>query len=96
MSVQHRQHVGCDFKMESWLNNGSKGSNSRRTTGGMDGRTHLMGDIGSGVTDIAIHLAHDTDVLVAVKQRVLVLPLHPHAASAATTIGSLVCLEAGI
>ena len=29
--------------------------------------SHLMGDIGTRFTDIPIHLAHDTDVLVAVE-----------------------------
>lgn len=28
--------------------------------------SHLMGDVGSGVTDVAAHLAHDSDVFIAV------------------------------
>lgn len=53
-----------------------------------------MGDIGSGITDIPIHLAHDTDVLVAVEQRVLVLAVHAIAAGAA--VRRLVRLQTGI
>jgi hypothetical protein len=37
--------------------------------------SNLVGDIRSCVTDIAIHLAHDTDVLVTVQQRIFLLSL---------------------
>jgi hypothetical protein len=47
--------------------------------------------VGTSVTDIAIHLAHDADVFVAVEQRVLVI-LH----AIATAMRSLVRLKAGI
>jgi hypothetical protein len=32
-----------------------------------------MSDIGSGIGDVPSHLAHDTDVFVAVEKRVLVI-----------------------
>lgn len=57
-------------------------------------RANLMRDIRSRVADIPIHLAHHTNMLVAVQQRVLLLPLSAHAARAA--VGCLVGLEAGI
>jgi phosphorylcholine metabolism protein LicD len=31
--------------------------------------SYLVGNIRSGFTDIAVHFAHDTDVLIAVQQR---------------------------
>jgi hypothetical protein len=56
-----------------------------------------MGNVGSRVADIAVHLAHDTNVFIAIKQRILILALHAHAAgTAAAAIGCFVCLEAGI
>lgn len=36
-------------------------------------RTNLMRDIRTSITDIAVHLSHDANVLVAVEQRVLVV-----------------------
>ena len=57
--------------------------------------THLMRNVGSRVADIAVHLAHDTNVFVAVEERVFVLALHAHAARTATVRG-FVGLEAGI
>lgn len=56
--------------------------------------SHLVGDIRAGITDVSVHLPHDTNVLIAVEQRVLVVALHAHAA--ATTVRSLVGLETGI
>lgn len=53
-----------------------------------------MCDIRSGVANISVHLAHDTDMLVAVEKRVLVFALHTRATDAA--VGCLVCLETGI
>jgi hypothetical protein len=55
--------------------------------------TNLMGDIWSSVADVAIHLAHDSNVLVTVQERVFLLAL---SAWSATTVASLVCLETGI
>lgn len=37
---------------------------------------HLMSDVRPGLADVAVHLAHDPDVLIAVEQRVLLIP-HP-------------------
>ena len=59
------------------------------------GVSNLVGDIGSGITDIATHLAHDADVLITVQQRVLLLALCAGSAIAASE-DSLVGLEAGI
>ena len=53
-----------------------------------------MCDIGARITDIPVHLAHDSNVLVAVEERVLVLPLDSGTADAA--MRCLVGLEAGI
>lgn len=53
--------------------------------------TYLMCYVGSSVADVAVHLAHDADMLVAVKQRVLVI-----LDAVAAAVGSLVCFEAGI
>jgi hypothetical protein len=55
--------------------------------------SNLMSDIRSCVTDVAIHFAHDTDVLVTVQQRVFLLALT--ARSVATEAG-LVGLETGV
>jgi hypothetical protein len=55
--------------------------------------SNLMSNIRSCVTDVTIHFAHNTDVLVTVQQRVFLLALT--AWSVATKAG-LVCLEAGI
>lgn len=54
---------------------------------------NLVSDVGSGIADISVHLAHDTDVLVAVEQRVLLVPDRAHPAGG---VRSLVRLEAGI
>ena len=59
------------------------------------GVSNLVGDIGSGITDIATHLAHDADVLITVQQRVLLLALC--AGSAISTIeDGLVGFETGV
>jgi len=55
--------------------------------------SNLVSDIRSCVADIAVHLAHDTNVLVTVQQRVFLLALT--ARSVATEAG-LVGLETGI
>ena len=55
--------------------------------------SNLVSDIRPCVTDVTIHFAHDTDVLVTVQQRVFLLALT--AWSVATKAG-LVGLEAGI
>lgn len=52
--------------------------------------THLVGDVRAGVADVAVHLAHDADVLVAVQQRVLLI------LAVAATVGGLVGFEAGV
>ena len=67
-----------------------------QAAGLVDGRVEqgeetLVGDIGACVGDVAVHLAHDSDVLVAVEERVLVI-LHAIAA----TVCGLVGLEAGV
>ena len=49
-----------------------------------------MCDIWSCITDVTVHLAHDTDVLVTVQQAVLVI-FH-----AIAPVGSFVCLQAGV
>lgn len=46
--------------------------------GGDKKRSNLVCDVGSCFGDVAVHLAHDADVLVAVEQRVLVLTLDAH------------------
>lgn len=56
--------------------------------------SNLVSDIGASITDVSVHLAHDTNVLIAVEERVLLLSLHAHAAGAA--VGGLVGLEAGV
>lgn len=57
-------------------------------------RSHLVGDIRAGITNVSVHLPHDTNVLVAVEQRILVVALHAHAATA--TVRCLISLETGI
>lgn len=44
--------------------------------GGGEGEANLVRDVRSGLADVATHLAHDADVLVAVQQGVLLLPGH--------------------
>lgn len=34
---------------------------------------YLMGDVGTSITDVAVHLPHDTNVFVTVKQGVFVI-----------------------
>lgn len=51
---------------------------------------YLVSNIRTSFTNIAVHLAHDTDVLVAVQQRVLLI-LGP-----STATGGPVSLETGI
>jgi hypothetical protein len=53
-----------------------------------------VGDVWSGIADISVHLAHDANVLVAVEQRVLVVPRPAQAAAAA--VRGLVGLKASI
>jgi len=53
----------------------------------------LVSDVGSSIADISVHLAHDTNVLVAVEQRVLLVSDRTHPARG---MRSLVRLEAGI
>ncbi len=54
---------------------------------------NLVGNIGSGIADVTVHLPHYANMLIAVEQRVLVLAL---AARPVATIGGLVCFETGI
>ena len=35
--------------------------------------TNLMGDVGSCIADVSVHLSHHTNMLIAIQQRVLVL-----------------------
>ena len=58
-----------------------------------DKEPDLVSDVGSSITDITVHLAHDTNVLVAVEQRVLLVSDGAHPACG---VRSLVRLEAGI
>lgn len=51
-----------------------------------------MCDIGSGITDIAIHLAHHTNVLIAVEKGVFLVAC----TGPATTMRRLVSLETSI
>lgn len=53
---------------------------------------YLMSDIGSGITNVAVHLAHDADVFIAVEEGVFLVAL----AWSATAVGGLVRLETGI
>ena len=52
--------------------------------------TDLMGDVGTGFTNISVHLPHDSDVFVAIQQRILFIS-HPVAAS-----GGFVGLQTGV
>lgn len=52
---------------------------------------YLMRDIRPSVTDVPIHLSHDSNVLVAVQQRVLVI-----FCSSASTARRFICFKAGI
>jgi hypothetical protein len=53
----------------------------------------LVRDIWSGIADVAVHLAHDTDMLVTIEERVLLVTLLTWSAA---TMGSLVSLETRI
>lgn len=55
------------------------------------GQETLVGDIRTRIRDVAVHLAHDSNVLVAVEQRVFVI-LHAVAAA----VCGFVCLETGV
>lgn len=46
------------------------------------------------IANVAVHLAHNTYMLVAVEKRVLFLPVEPSPVD--TALDSLVCLKAGI
>lgn len=41
------------------------------------GEETLVGDVRSGITDVPVHLPHDTDMLIAVKEGILVLAVSP-------------------
>lgn len=56
--------------------------------------SNLVSDIGTGITNVSVHLAHDSNMLVAVEQRVLLLPLNT--VSAGASMRGLVCLETGV
>lgn len=51
-----------------------------------------MCDIRPGLTNVPVHLAHDTNMLITVQQRVLFVPTR----TAASTVGGPVSLQAGI
>jgi len=51
-----------------------------------------MGDVGSGIADVTAHLAHNTNVLVTVQQRVFFFL----ASRLPAAVGCPVCLEGGI
>jgi 16S rRNA A1518/A1519 N6-dimethyltransferase RsmA/KsgA/DIM1 with predicted DNA glycosylase/AP lyase activity len=58
-----------------------------------DMSSNLVSDVGSGIANISVHLAHDADVLVAVEQGVLLVSDRAHSAS---SVRSLVGFEAGV
>lgn len=58
-------------------------------------RANLMCNIRSGIANIAVHLAHDANVLVAVQQRVLLVAAG-HAWPRWRTVRSLVGFETSI
>lgn len=53
-----------------------------------------MGNVGSSLADVSVHLAHDSNMFVTVEKRVLFLTLDAHVASAC--MRGLVRLEAGV
>lgn len=55
--------------------------------------SHLMCDIRSSVTDVAIHLPHYTDMLVAVEQCIFVVP---PSRTSTRAVGRLVRLQTGV
>ena len=70
------------------------------TDGPDDECGYLVRDIGSCVADVAVHLAHDADVLVAVQQRVFFISYHTWPASSCwprrAVVRRLVGLETGV
>lgn len=58
---------------EKALETGTRSVSASKFQRNLMDKSHLMGDIGSRLTDIPIHFAHDTDVLVAVEQRILLI-----------------------
>ena len=56
--------------------------------------SNLVSDIWPSVANISVHLSHDTNVLIAIQERVLFLALYAHASRSA--MESLVGLEAGM
>jgi hypothetical protein len=52
---------------------------------------NLMGDVGTRIANVPIHLTHDANVLIAVEQRILVLTV-----AAGTAVRRLVGLKTGI
>ncbi len=52
-----------------------------------------MCNVRSGIADIAVHLAHDTDMLITVEQRIFLLALRTRSVA---TEASFVCFQAGI
>ena len=53
-----------------------------------------MGDVWTSIANVTIHLSQNSDVLIAVQERVLVLAVHPRAAG--STVRGFVCFEAGV
>jgi hypothetical protein len=53
-----------------------------------------MGDVWTSITNVSIHLAKNSDVLIAVEERILILAMHARPARA--SMRGLVSLEAGI
>lgn len=53
-----------------------------------------MGDVRPRLADVPVHLSHDTDVLVAVEQRILLFALDAHMTG--TGVRGLVRLETGV
>lgn len=58
----------------------------------MEFESNLMCDIRPSLTDISVHLAHHTNVFIAVEQRVFFIPTR----AIATTVGSTICFQAGM
>lgn len=55
---------------------------------------NLVSNVRASITDVTVHLAHDSDMLVTVEQRVLILAMH--ASSTSATMYSFVRFKAGI
>lgn len=60
-----------------------------------EGKKTLMCNVGSGIADVTIHLAHDADVLIAVQEREFLVARRA-ARPATATMGRFVGLQAGI